>query len=85
MRRFGRIFRPLREPAIGHTADLVVALGGEGILSEFPELCGAEQELINRCVSEEVSDRFMQLMSDYAARAKAVRSGFEMNLRPQYP
>jgi altronate hydrolase len=69
-------------PAIGHTADLVVALGGKGILSEFPELCGAEQELIDRCVSEEVSDRFMQLMSDYAARAKAVRSGFEMNPSP---
>ncbi len=69
-------------PAIGHTADLVIALGGRGILSEFPELCGVEQELINRCVSEEVSDRFMQLMSDYAARAKAVRSGFEMNPSP---
>jgi altronate hydrolase len=69
-------------PAIGHTADLVVALSGKGILSEFPELCGVEQELINRCVSEEVSDRFMQLMSDYAARAKAVRSGFEMNPSP---
>jgi altronate hydrolase len=69
-------------PAIGHTADLVVALGGKGILSEFPELCGAEQDLINRCVSEEVSDRFMQLMGDYAARAKAVRSGFEMNPSP---
>ncbi len=69
-------------PAIGHTADLIIALGGKGILSEFPELCGAEQELINRCVSEEVSDRFMQLMSDYAARATAVRSGFEMNPSP---
>jgi len=69
-------------PAIGHTSDLVVALGGKGILSEFPELCGVEQELINRCVSEEVSERFMQLMSDYAARAKAVRSGFEMNPSP---
>jgi len=69
-------------PAIGHTADLLVALGGKGILSEFPELCGAEQELIDRCVSEEVSDRFMQLMSDYAARAQAVRAGFEMNPSP---
>jgi altronate hydrolase len=69
-------------PAIGHTSDLVVALGGKGILSEFPELCGAEQELINRCVSEEVSERFMQLMSDYAARAKAVRATFEMNPSP---
>lgn len=69
-------------PAIGHTADLLVALGGKGILSEFPELCGVEQELINRCVSEEASSRFMHLMNDYAARAKAVGSSFEMNPSP---
>ena len=35
-------------PAIGHTADLLAALGGRTILSEFPELCGVEQELIDR-------------------------------------
>jgi len=69
-------------PAIGHAADLIAALGGRGILSEFPELCGVEQELINRCVKKEVSDRFVALMRDYAARAKAVRSGFEMNPSP---
>ena len=69
-------------PAIGHTADLVAALGGKGILSEFPELCGVEQELINRCVNKSLAERFMQLMRDYAARAKAVRSGFEMNPSP---
>jgi len=69
-------------PAIGHTADLLAALGGRGILSEFPELCGVEQELIDRCVRKEVADRFVQLMRDYAARAKAVRSGFEMNPSP---
>jgi altronate hydrolase len=69
-------------PAIGHTADLLAALGGKGILSEFPELCGVEQELIERCAGKEVADRFVQLMRDYAARAKAVRSGFEMNPSP---
>ena len=69
-------------PAIGHVADILAVLGGRGILSEFPELCGVEQELINRCVSAGVSDRFMHLMTDYAARAKAVRSGFEMNPSP---
>ena len=69
-------------PAIGHTADMLSALGGRGILSEFPELCGVEQELIDRCVRAEVADRFVQLMRDYAARAKAVRSGFEMNPSP---
>jgi altronate hydrolase len=69
-------------PAIGHVADLVAALGGKGILSEFPELCGVEQELINRCVSDSVAHKFAQLMNDYAARAKAVRAGFEMNPTP---
>jgi len=69
-------------PAIGHTADLLAALGGRGILSEFPELCGVEQELIDRCARKEVGDRFAQLMRDYAARAKAVLSGFEMNPSP---
>jgi altronate hydrolase len=69
-------------PAIGHTADLLVALGGKGILSEFPELCGVEQVLINRCVSEGVSNCFIHLMNDYAARAKAVRATFEMNPSP---
>jgi altronate hydrolase len=69
-------------PAIGHTSDLVVALGGRTILSEFPELCGVEQELINRATQSEVADRFIQLMRDYSARAKAVRSGFDMNPSP---
>jgi altronate hydrolase len=69
-------------PAIGHAADIVAALGGIGILSEFPELCGVEQQLIDRCVRKEVGDRFAHLMSDYAARAKAVGAGFEMNPSP---
>jgi altronate hydrolase len=69
-------------PAIGHTSDLLAALGGRTILSEFPELCGVEQELINRSTSTEVSGRFIHLMRSYNARAKAVGSGFEMNPSP---
>lgn len=69
-------------PAIGHTADIVAALGGKGILSEFPELCGVEQQLIDRCVRKELADRFAHLMRDYAARAKAVFASFEMNPSP---
>ena len=69
-------------PAVGHTADLLAALGGRTILSEFPELCGVEQELINRGKNKQVGDRFIQLMRDYAARAAAVRSGFDMNPSP---
>jgi altronate hydrolase len=69
-------------PAIGHVGDLLAALGGRGILSEFPELCGVEQDLINRSTSKDVGDRFIQLMRDYSARAKAVGSGFDMNPSP---
>jgi altronate hydrolase len=69
-------------PALGHVSDLIVALGGRTILSEFPELCGVEQSLIDRSIDRTTADRFIQLMRDYAARAKAVRSGFEMNPSP---
>ena len=37
-------YEELAVPAMGHAADLTVALGGRVILSEFPELCGVEQE-----------------------------------------
>ncbi len=69
-------------PAIGYTSDLVVALGGSVILSEFPELCGVEQEMSDRCMSEDNAKRFIQLMRAYNERATAVGSGFDMNPSP---
>jgi len=69
-------------PAIGHASDLIAGLGGASILSEFPELCGVEQELLNRCVDPATADRFAQLMRAYAGAAEAVGSGFDMNPSP---
>jgi len=69
-------------PAIGHVSDILAELGGKTVLAEFPELCGVEQSLIDRATTQEVADRFIDLMRDYAARAKAVRAGFEMNPSP---
>ncbi len=69
-------------PAVGHASDMVVALGGKTILSEFPELCGVEQELINRCTDETIAAKFSHLMTTYAASAAAVGSGFDMNPSP---
>ncbi|MFL5787707.1 MAG: UxaA family hydrolase [Flavisolibacter sp.] len=69
-------------PAIGYTSDLLVALGGSVILSEFPELCGVEQDLTDRCVDEETAKRFAHLMKTYAERANEVGSGFDMNPSP---
>ena len=69
-------------PAIGYVSDMLAALGGSSILSEFPELCGVEQGLIDRSINQTVADRFIQLMHDYSARAKAVHSSFDMNPSP---
>lgn len=69
-------------PAIGACTDLLVALGGGAILSEFPELCGVEQSLVNRCTDNSTANRFIQIMRDYAAQAEAVGSGFDMNPSP---
>lgn len=69
-------------PALGYVSDMLVALGGSVILSEFPELCGVEQELSDRCVDEETALRFMALMKTYNDRAEADGSGFYANPSP---
>lgn len=69
-------------PAIGYTSDLLVALGGSVILSEFPELCGVEQNLVDRCVNKDIADRFGNLVRTYSQRAEEVGSGFYMNPSP---
>jgi altronate hydrolase len=69
-------------PSVGHASDLLVALGGASMLSEFPELCGVEQELINRCVTNESAERFIKIMRAYARAAEEVGSGFDMNPSP---
>ncbi|MEL6192566.1 MAG: altronate dehydratase family protein [Bacteroidota bacterium] len=69
-------------PALGHLSDMVVSLGGATILSEFPELNGVEQEILNRSVSQEVAEKFYAIQSAYEKSALAVGSGFDMNPSP---
>jgi altronate hydrolase len=69
-------------PAVGYVSDLLAGAGAKTLLSEFPELHGVEQELINRCDRDELAQRFYDLMQAYQARARAAGSGFEMNPSP---
>ncbi len=69
-------------PSVGYAADLLVALGGSVILSEFPELCGVEQELTNRCTDDTIAKRFVEMMQAYSQTAEAVGSGFDANPSP---
>lgn len=69
-------------PAVGYTSDLLVALGGKVLLAEFPELCGAEQNLIDRTIEPEAAHKFIRLMGAYSQAAENVGSGFHMNPSP---
>ena len=67
-------------PALGAAADLLVRHGGTVILSETPEIYGAEHLLTRRAVSTEVADKLIERIrwwEDYAAR-----HGGEMNNNP---
>lgn len=66
-------------PALGHVSDILVTLGGTTLLAEFPELCGVEQDLINRCTTAQDAEKFIVLMDTYAAQAAAQGAGFDMN------
>ncbi|GAO44549.1 UxaA family hydrolase [Flavihumibacter petaseus] len=69
-------------PAVGYCSDLLAALGGTVLLAEFPELCGAEQDLIDRAVDEPTARKFIRLMKSYDALAHQAGSGFFMNPSP---
>ena len=69
-------------PALGYCSDLLVALGGSPVLTEFPELNGVEQEIINRCETKVSARKFYKIMRAYSAAAEAVGSGFESNPSP---
>lgn len=69
-------------PTLGVMSDILAAVGGTTILSEFPELCGVEQELVNRCVDEQDGKRFLELMKWYEKTVVDAGSGFDMNPSP---
>ena len=73
---------PREPPVTGKVqgeAKEVAALHGRVILSEFPELCGAEQDLVDRCSTPEIAQRFLKLMAAYQGAAQKVGSGFDQN------
>jgi len=67
-------------PALGYASDLVVRHGGSVILSETPEIYGAEQLLVQRAISREVGEKLIARVrwwEEYLGR-----SGVELNNNP---
>lgn len=52
-------------PLVGRFSDLLTAAGGTTILTEVPEMFGAETILMNRCESKEIFDKTVCLINDF--------------------
>lgn len=52
-------------PLVGRITDKIVSYGGCCVLTEVPEMFGAELILMNRCVSEEVFSRTVELINNF--------------------
>lgn len=52
-------------PLVGRFSDLLIAQGGSTILTEVPEMFGAEGFLLNRCVNEEVFDKAVNMINGF--------------------
>ncbi len=52
-------------PTVGRFSDLLTAMGGTTILTEVPEMFGAENFLINRCVNQEVFEKASNMLNGF--------------------
>ena len=52
-------------PCVGAFSDLLIGGGGSAILTEVPEMFGAEQLLMNRCESRELFDRTVAMINGF--------------------
>ena len=52
-------------PLVGKISDMVVACGGSAILTEVPEMFGAEQLLMNKCKTEDIFNRYKKMIEDF--------------------
>jgi altronate hydrolase len=64
-------------PLLGEVADTLIRLGGSAILTEVPEMFGAETILMDRCVDERVFDKTVELI-------RAFKSYFLSHNQPVY-
>ena len=54
-------------PVVGRFSDKLIAQGGSTVLTEVPEMFGAEGFLMNRCVNERVFEKAVQMINGFKA------------------
>ncbi|MBE7077465.1 MAG: altronate dehydratase [Clostridiales bacterium] len=67
-------------PLVGRITDKVVSLNGSAILTEVPEMFGAEQLLMNKCKNEQIFERYKKMIEDF--KAYYIKQGFPVYENP---
>ncbi|WP_027438238.1 UxaA family hydrolase [Lachnospira multipara] len=67
-------------PTVGQFSDMLVAKGGTTILTEVPEMFGAETILMNRCENEELFNKTVHLINDF--KEYFIKNGQEIYENP---
>ena len=67
-------------PLVGKISDKVVGFGGSAILTEVPEMFGAEQLLMNKCKTRDVFERYKKMIEDF--KAYYIEQGFPVYENP---
>ena len=67
-------------PLVGRITDRTIGAGGSAILTEVPEMFGAEQLLMNKCISKEVFERYKKMIEDF--KAYYTKQGFPVYENP---
>jgi altronate hydrolase len=66
-------------PALGRAVDLLIAQGGTAILSETPEIFGAEDLLLERVVRPEVGEKLLQQLAWWQRQARSDKGSLNNN------
>jgi len=67
-------------PLVGRITDRLVGSGGSAILTEVPEMFGAEQILMNKCQNAEIYERYRQMILDF--KDHYIKNGFPVYENP---
>lgn len=58
-------------PLLGRVSDMLAAMGGSCVLTEVPEMFGAEHLLMERCENEEIFEKTVRLINNFKDYYKA--------------
>ena len=67
-------------PLVGKITDRIVSLGGSAVLTEVPEMFGAEQILMNKCKNQDVFVKYKKMIEDF--KNYYIKQGFPVYENP---